>query len=133
MIPFSMTLQVLHAFAEGKRYNFPCVDCGLNTGNFCDGFHDSYECWACDRVPKDFSVKNKQPTPLCPYCETLHGCCRFCRGVHGCTPPETQYHWSGTPLSLSRHFDEEKAQSARKAQWKERAVDCVRHLKEKSP
>ena len=112
---------MLHAFADGERTSFPCVDCGLNTGNFCDGLEDSYDCFACDRVPKDFSVKTKQATPLCTYCETLLGCCRFCRGVHGCTPPESHYHWSGTPQSLSRNFDDVKAQAARKAEWKKRA------------
>ena len=106
--------------ARGRA--FPCVDCGLNTGNFCDGgMSCAYDkCFAAERVPADYgqregqSVMNgKLRTPLCSYCETLHEFCRFCRGVHSCTPPMVQSHWSGVPQSKSREFNVLVAAKAR--------------------
>ena len=67
-----------------------CVDCGLATGNFCDGGK------SCEF--------NKVATPLCTYCETLHDFCRFCRREQSCTPPLRQTHWSGQPHRLSRDY-----------------------------
>ena len=99
--------------SEDSDPALPCVDCGLNTGNFCDGgMSCAYDkCFAAERVPADYgerdgqSVMNgKQRTPLCSYCETLHEFCRFCRGVHSCTPPMVQSHWSGVPQRKSREF-----------------------------
>ena len=67
-----------------------CVDCGLATGNFCDGG------MSCEF--------DKVATPLCTYCETLHDFCRFCRREQSCTPPLRQTHWSGQPHRLSRDY-----------------------------
>ena len=57
-----------------------CVDCGLNTGRFCD------HCFAKDRIPSEEWAPN-QLTPLCSKCESRWDACRFCRGVSSCTPP----------------------------------------------
>ena len=108
--------------SEDSDPALPCVDCGLNTGNFCDGgMSCAYDkCFAAERVPADYgerecqSVMNgKLRTPLCSYCETLHEFCRFCRGVHSCTPPMVQSHWSGVPQSQSREFNALVAAKAR--------------------
>ena len=95
-----------------------CVDCGLTTGNFCDGgMSCAYDkCFAAERVPADYKMNGKQRTPLCSYCETLHDFCRFCRGVHSCTPPIVQSHWSGVPQSKSREFNALVAAKARARQ-----------------
>ena len=108
-------LQVLFAVPAGTPTTFPCVDCGLMTGNFCDGSPSSVgydRCFTADRVPKDFppEVYGQMRTPLCSYCETCFGYCRFCCGVSGCTPPNRTCHWSGVPQALSRDFTEERAQ-----------------------
>ena len=99
-------LKVLYAPPPGSPTLWPCVDCGLLTGNFCDGgVTTAFDtCFASDRVPRDYP-KSTQRTPLCPYCETLSGVCRFCRKVPGCTPKTRQTHWSGVPLKVSRGFD----------------------------
>ena len=76
---------------------WPCVDCGLMTGRFCDGGplpKHKDRCFACDRVPSEFPFGSRQRTPLCSYCETSKKRCRFCRGVPSCTPPPTTVHWS---------------------------------------
>ena len=101
----SSSLEVLDVFYEGEETSFPCVDCGLLTGNFCDGgISIPYDtCFACVRVPTDYPL-SRQRTPLCTYCETLSEFCRFCRKQHGCTPFTTRVHWSGVPLSQSRAF-----------------------------
>ena len=87
------------------------VDCGLMTGNFCDGgpalkYKDT--CYASDRDPRGFPEVSNQRTPLCTFCETSLEYCRFCRGVSSCTPPPTEFHWSGTPqesgIPNGRHF-----------------------------
>ena len=93
---------------------WPCVDCGLMTGNFCDGgpllnFQDI--CFACNRVPTEFPFGSTQRTPLCSYCETSKRWCRFCRGIESCTPPGTRVHWSkklGLPdIPAGRDFTRE--------------------------
>ena len=101
-----------------------CVDCGLNTGNFCDGgMSCAYDkCFAAERVPADYKMNGHQRTPLCSYCETLHKFCRFCRGVHSCTPPIVQSHWSGVPQSKSREFNALVAAEARARQLPARSM-----------
>ena len=108
--------QAFHALwtpQEGAPNTFPCVDCGLVTGNFCDGgISVKYDkCFAAERVPQDYANTGglgRQRTPLCSYCETTFGYCRFCRGVESCTPPSRRNHWSGVPSHLSRSFDSEQ-------------------------
>ena len=104
---------------DDMQHAWPCVDCGLLTGNFCDGGpavgYD--QCFAAERVPQDFTDHKdelgcRQPTPLCSYCETRYHHCRFCRGVKGCTPPTRNSHWSGVPNDESREFDERRANLA---------------------
>ena len=85
-------LEVLWTAPHGSPTSWPCVDCGMLTGNFCEGNNDS--CFASDRVPGDYE-QSSQRTPLCTWCETCSEVCRFCRGVHGCTPPPATNHWSG--------------------------------------
>ena len=94
---------------EGAPTSFPCVDCGLMTGNFCDGgILVAYDqCFAAERVPHDYANiggLGRQRTPLCSYCETLHNYCRFCRGVASCTPPNRLSHVSGCPRGQSRNI-----------------------------
>ena len=102
-----------------------CVDCGLDTGNFCDGgMSCAYDkCFAAERVPADYKMNGQQRTPLCSYCETLHEFCRFCRGVHSCTPPIVQSHWSGVPQSKSREFNALVAAKARARQLRARTSE----------
>ena len=90
-------LQVLWTPPPGAQTAYPCVDCGLMTGNFCDGgITVAYNhCFASHRVPADYLDNEGQRTPLCSYCETLSQFCRFCRRVHSCTPPNRHKHWSG--------------------------------------
>ena len=85
-------LEVLWAAPPGSPTSFPCVDCGVLTGNFCEGNND--RCFAAERVPSDYQ-QSSQRTPLCSWCETVSEVCRFCRGVRGCTPPTAGKHWSG--------------------------------------
>ena len=107
------TLSVLNTLPVGEPSSFPCVDCGLLTGNFCDGGDAvGYDrCFSSERVPKDYppEVYGNRRTPLCSYCEARFGTCRFCRGVPSCTPLEMSRHWSGIPLAESRSFTEAKA------------------------
>ena len=64
----------------------PCVDCGLKTGNFCDGI--MAECYAKERIPGEEWCVN-QRTPFCSHCENKRPACRFCLRITSCTPPET--------------------------------------------
>ena len=110
-------LHVSCALPSGAPMSFPCVDCGLLTGNFCDGSPHSVgynKCYSVNRVPKDFpsEMYSAMSTPLCTYCETRFSYCRFCRGVASCTPPNRKQHWSRIPGSESRDFTEDKAQLA---------------------
>ena len=134
-------MQGLWIAPEGSPSSFPCVDCGLLTGNFCDGepVAVGYDrCFAANRVPEDYSFvgKGSQRTPLCSYCETLFDYCRFCRGVMSCTPPTLMSHWSNVPQSQSRHFDQARAKQAERAEWamrdleKEEARKLEAHLNE---
>ena len=54
----------------------PCVDCGVSTGNFCDGFFD--DCFAALRLPDETWGEN-QRTPLCTHCERKLIRCKVCR------------------------------------------------------
>eukprot|EP00969_Alexandrium_andersonii_P017007 744799-Alexandrium_andersonii.AAC.1 len=65
----------------------PCVDCGLETGNFCETMsqagHSHWQggsCLAVRRVPDEVWAPG-QRAPLRTYCEALYGACHFCRGV----------------------------------------------------
>ena len=99
-------MDVFWAASHGQPSSFPCVDCGLMTGNFCDGFLFAYDqCFAAERVPHDFAKYAGMLTPLCSYCETLQSFCRFCRGVVSCTPPKRLQHFSRCTLNLSRDFN----------------------------
>jgi hypothetical protein len=112
------TIEDLWAPPPGGATAFPCVDCGLMTRNFCDG--DLYECFAAERIPKDYANIGgigMQRTPFCSYCETRFHFCRFCRKVQSCTPASRQVHWSGVPQHLSRTFDNKKAKVAVAAEW----------------
>ena len=67
----------------------PCVDCGLFTGNFCDGtIVHGWEvvCEASHRLPKERWVPG-QRTPLCTNCERRKRMCRYCRMEPWVTPP----------------------------------------------
>ena len=113
--PFDM--QVLwHTDQPGQPVSFPCVDCGLITGNFCDGGASvGYDrCFAVNRAPRDYPVDvyRQMRTPLCSYCETCFDYCRFCRGVSSCTPATRTRHWSGVPQWESRQFTPERARIA---------------------
>ena len=97
--------------------SWPCADCGLRTGNFCDGgprFNLKDLCYACHWNPRDFA-ESTQRTPLCSFCETLHKYCRFCRGVAGCTPPARDTRWSG--MESGRGFDQAACRVATIAEW----------------
>jgi hypothetical protein len=98
-------LNVSCSFPPEAPTSFPCVDCGLLTGNFCDGSPHSVGyngCFSVKRVPKDYpsEMYGGMYTPLCTYCETRFGYCRFCRGVASCTPPNRNHHWSGVSGSI---------------------------------
>ena len=111
-------MQLLYAPPEGSPLVQPCVDCGLKTGNFCDGVEYD-NCFAADRVPADYADDHgfgKRRTPLCSYCEARFKHCRFCRGVSSCTPPARRSHWSDIPLSESRSFTADTTKSARLGQ-----------------
>ena len=94
--------------------NFPCVDCGFETCNLCDGgiSVDYDHCYAKERVPADYLNAGTLRTPLCSYCETMYGFCRFCRGIRGCTPFTTKDHWSSVPPHLSRPVTSESPAAA---------------------
>ena len=107
--------QTLWYAPEGTPTSFPCVDCGLMTGNFCDGgiSVELDSCFASERVPTLYLNNKGQRTPLCTYCESHSWFCRFCRKVPSCTPPNRSSHWSGVPLSRSRQFNPAMAEAAR--------------------
>ncbi len=76
-------------FGSADELCRPCVECGLKTGNYCDGTAENLGmCLAAMRVPSE-SWASGQRTPLCTRCEDRVELCRFCRGVHGCTPPSS--------------------------------------------
>lgn len=107
-------LQTLWGAPRGSPTSFPCVDCGVVTGNFCDGgiSVDYNHCYAKERVPADYLNAGTLRTPLCSYCETMYAFCRFCRGIRGCTPFTTKDHWSGVPPHLSRQVTSESPAAA---------------------
>ena len=105
--------------------SFPCVDCGLLTGNFCDGSGSVGDdrCFAGDRVPEDYangSGFGNQRTPLCSYYETLPNSCGFCPAIPRCTPFTRCDHWSGIPLRVSRRFDETRRELALEQEFESR-------------
>ena len=57
----------------------PCVDCGLNTGGFCD------YCRAADRFPDGDATGRGwavgQLTPLCSKCDNWRRACHYCLGI----------------------------------------------------
>ena len=115
------SVQVSWGTRGEETSGFPCVDCGLLTGNFCDGSPTVGfdKCFAHDRVPQDYPVVKFVGfrTPLCTYCETCSEFCRFCRGLKGCTPPTRIRHWSGVPPCESREFTAERATAARRKEF----------------
>ena len=64
----------------------PCVDCGLVTGNFCDGIN--VQCSAEARGLAEKWCRN-QRTQFCSHCEAKRPACRFCLKITSCTPPLT--------------------------------------------
>ena len=113
-ISMAANLEVLWAAPPGGPATFSCIECGLLTGNFCDGSPSvGYDkCFAVNRVPQEYTFEAGHGglrTPLCTYCETRFEFCRCCRGVGGCTPPTRHNHWSGVPMSESRYFNETQA------------------------
>ena len=76
-------LEVL-CFADPEVLCRPCVDCGRNTGRFCD------YCLAAKRIPSE-QWGDGQHTPLCSTCDNFHLMCRYCRGVHMARP----FAWGG--------------------------------------
>ena len=69
---------VMSVLAAGTEQDLSrrCVDCGLFTGNFCDGIADN--CYANERLPEQGWVPG-QRTPLCTTCDRTRGRCYFCR------------------------------------------------------
>ena len=55
-----------------------CVDCGRTTGNFCEGWSGSDNCFAKIRVP-EIHWPDMWRTPLCTFCEDKKACCKYCR------------------------------------------------------
>ena len=83
----------LYVLAVGDGLIRPCVDCGRQTGNFCEtllqaghAYWQGGVCLAADWMPQE-EWADGQRTPLCTSCEERYGACRFCRGVQTCTPP----------------------------------------------
>ena len=116
-------VQILWVPPPGTPTSFPCVDCGLMTGNFCDGgiFCAYDQCFASEKIPADYGSNGKQRTPLYSYCETRFVFFRFCHKEHGCTPPTTCNHWSNVPPELSRQFTPQMAKLAIAKQWQDTA------------
>ena len=79
----------------------PCVDCGLQTGRFCD------YCRAADRMPGERWAAG-QRTPLCSFCDNEHDSCHYCRGKDWATPPpkgkRPAFEGAPDPLGNSQHF-----------------------------
>ena len=70
-----MGFDVLWAPKDGHA-SFPCVDCGLLTGKFCDGSWkvEFDKCFARNKVPADYANMSgfeNQRIPLCSYWETF--------------------------------------------------------------
>ena len=66
----------------------PCVDCGMRTGSFCDGWPVRDCCLAALRCPDEVWAEG-QKTPYCTRCEARRGreVCHFCRGQLWVRPP----------------------------------------------
>ncbi|MDA8583789.1 hypothetical protein N9L68_06130 [bacterium] len=69
-------LQIM-AMGEPEMLLRHCIDCGMKTGNYCDG------CLAKDRFPDDDWAEG-QMTPLCTRCDQKFGRCHRCRGEQWC-------------------------------------------------
>ena len=69
-------LQVLSFSADPDTFKKPCIECGLITGNFCDG--QTGECFAKDTI-KDGKFEPGQRTPMCTKCEKKYRFCKVCR------------------------------------------------------
>ena len=84
----------------GPPLTRPCVDCGLQTGRYCDG--DEFgaigsggsACFADERLPRGDIVHPEwnpgQRTPLCSFCDKKYEACHFCRGVAWASPQPHQ-------------------------------------------
>ena len=87
--PGTTTLDIL-TFGEegGPPLTRPCVDCGLITGNYCDGDElgrfqtNGFACLGEIRLPHGDAVHRAwnegQRTPLCSFCDRKRGACHFC-------------------------------------------------------
>jgi hypothetical protein len=77
----------------GGRLCRPCADCGLMTGNFCDGLTVQGRildnCFAEQRMPQETWSAN-QRTPFCSKCEEKKAACHFCLQTSMCQPPPTE-------------------------------------------
>ena len=77
----------------GGRFYRPCADCGLMTGNFCDGLTVQGRildnCFAEQRMPQEVWNAN-QRTPFCSKCEEKKIVCHFCLQMPMCQPPPTR-------------------------------------------
>ena len=89
-LEMSAPLEVF-AWGDERLLCRPCVDCGLRTGRFCDGWPVRDSCKAAVRIPSEEWAEG-QLTPYCSICEDRRGYCHFCRGVSWATPPEWRRH-----------------------------------------
>ena len=69
----------------------PCVDCGTQTGCFCD------YCRAQERMP-DMQWGPGQATPLCTLCDGMRGACHYCLDIYCVLAPHSgQQHTAHAP------------------------------------
>ena len=90
--PNSVAMHV-HAFGDREMLIRPCVDCGLETGSYCETLSafdgELGVCPAVRWMPTE-TWSPGQCTPFCAVCEARYGACHFCREVPSCTPPRHQ-------------------------------------------
>jgi hypothetical protein len=66
-----------------NEWDLMCVDCGIRTGNFCDG----EDCTAAKRIPSEKWRSKVWRTALCSTCDDNNGgLCHYCRGIPWCRP-----------------------------------------------
>ena len=106
----------------------PCVDCGMQTGRFCD------YCRAADRMPGERWAAG-QLTPLCSVCDDEQGSCHYCRGKDWATPPPkgNSLDLAQRPSAGSSASAGEPSQGAARAagsqaaapDWQQKALDKI--------
>ena len=69
-------------FAGPALFYRPCVDCGLQTGCYCE------HCNAKDRMP-DQTWSPGQATPLCTLCDSMRGACHYCLDLYCILAPHS--------------------------------------------